>query len=64
MSPKIDLKIIHFKHFMTNFRENTVCICMYVSLIPRPLLIQYVVWQYAAIFLGETEAIGHVTSAH
>ena len=34
------------------------------SLVPRPLLIRYVVWQYAARFLGKTEAIGHVTSAH
>ena len=38
-----------------------VCKC---SLVPRPLLIRYVVWQYAARFLGKTEAIGHVTSAH
>ena len=36
----------------------------YTSLIPRPLLILYVVWQYAARFLGKTEAISHVTTAH
>ena len=27
------------------------------SLVPRPLLIRYVVWHYAARFLGKTEAI-------
>ena len=32
------------------------------SLIPRPL--QYVVWHYAARFLGKTETIGHMTSDH
>ena len=34
------------------------------SLVPRPQLIRYVVWQYAARFLGKMEVIGHVTSAH
>ena len=48
----------------TGFSVSIISMIVRSSLVPRPLLIRYVVWQYAARFLGKTEAIGHVTSAH